>query len=259
MKIYLFSTAQHFRLLGVDKEEIILTLNRVAEETDTSDLVVALYLLRGAHHSRGTAYVRNWVAPANFLAKQGKWGFAKRWGIPQDLPQRFKLIRMRLDGNSQPYPKKETDIYNWEFWYDNFSTHLAILFAHELHHFRRHHLGFHTAEGEHSANRWALQHVQNLGFRVEARRKPRKRKSLSAHSSFLKKFSRNDPYASFRKLRTGAHLSVAHDSRGQYLSETVTVLRPIRSNSKRIVVQTSDGKRWRWPMAWLNIIDEKES
>lgn len=256
MKIYLFSDQKFFQQSGLNQKEILHTLNAVAQSTNTRNLVLALYLIRGTHQNRGTAYVRTWMTPDNFLAKRGKWTFARRWGKPSDLPQRFKLIKIRLDGNRRSFPRTEKDNYGWEFRYDTFLDHLATLFAHELHHFRRYHLNLHPREGEHAANRWALRHVQSLGFCVEGKRYPKKHKKRSARYILLKNIPQSDPFFSFRKLKTGAHLIVTNDPHDRYLDQIVTVLRPIRSNSKRIVIQTSDGKSWRWPMEWLRIPDK---
>ncbi len=255
MKIYLFSNSSFFQRATIRREEILQTLSQVVKTTNTHDLVVTLYILPDRRDSRGT-YIRNWVTPSDFLAKRGKWAFVQKWGIPSNLPQKFKLIRLRLDGNGRSFPKTKRDRYGWKFKYHSFLDHLSTLFAHELHHFRRYHLGLHPKEGEHAANRWALQHVQNLGFNVQTKYIKAKRKKRPFRSTLLKKFSQTDPFATFRKLHAGARLSIAHDPRNHYLGQTVTVLRPIRSNSKRIVVQTSDGKTWRWPMVWLKIIKD---
>ena len=252
MKIYCFSARTRTK---IDEKELARLLNRVAQGTPTQDLVVALYLLPGAHQNRGTAYCQAWMTPANFLARRGKWTFTQKWSPPPDLPSRFKLIRMRLDPNNRLFPRTETDTYGWTFQYATFSDHLATLFAHELHHFRRYHLGLHPREGEHRANAWALRCVQTLGFRVTVRRLPRKRKPSFIRSLSVKRIAVFDPFGTFRNLQAGARLIVTHDPKRRYLGQTVTVLRPIRRNAKRIVVQTTDGKTWRWPMAWLRIAE----
>ena len=253
MKTFLFCSHNVLQRTGVTKNEIHDTLNEVAENTNTQDLVVSLYIRPGIHENRGTAYVRNWMSPKNFSTKRGKWAFTSKWETPSNLPTNFKLIRIRLDGNPKSFPRKEKDRYGWEFSYISFLDHLAILFAHELHHFRRYHLGFHPRGGEHSANRWALHHVRNIGFNVAGKRLDKNKQKRSPEASFLKRIPRIDPFSKFRDIKSGAKLVVTHDPKDRYLRQFVTVLRPIRSNSKRIVVQTSDGKTWRWPMNWLKI------
>lgn len=224
---------------------------RVASDTNTRELVVALYLLPGPHQARGIALTRDWQTPAVFPARRGKWSFTQRWSTPEDLPAMFKLIRIRLDGNPDDYPKTEIDSYGWRFQYAEFIDHLAVLFAHELHHFRRYHLGFHPREGEHSANRWAIRHVHSLGFRVEGTRAYIRRSNQSILPALQKTFPGLDRFRSFRKLKAGARLRITHDPSMRYRGQAVTVVRPIRSNSKRIVITTPDGKTWRWPMDWL--------
>ncbi|MBN2030401.1 hypothetical protein JW824_09170 [bacterium] len=183
MQVHLFHNSDFFKQNRIHREDVLTTLERIAHSTNTSDLVVALYIIPGYRRNRGTAYVRRWMTPARFIARTGKWAFARKWGSPPDLPQQFKLIRMRLDGRDRLFPRTERDIYGWEFHYLNFLGHLATLFAHELHHFRRYHLNLHPREGEQSANKWALQHVQKCGFQVEAKKHPvqqrrRRRRSI---------------------------------------------------------------------------------
>lgn len=256
MRVYIYSSENYLQQTDIGREDIRHVLERVSEGTDTRDLVASVYLLPGIHQHRGTAHVQQWVTPDHFTTKRGKWAFSDRWDVPKDLPLRFKLIRMRLDGRTRAYPMVERDRYGWEFRYASFPDHLATLFAHELHHYRRHHLNLHPREGEQSANRWALQHVQALGFHVEGRRLPVKRRKKSFLARRRSNIPKNDPYAVFRPLQAGARLSVTHDPSERYRGQTVTVLRPIRRNSKRIVVRTADGKTWRWPMAWLHRMDD---
>ena len=253
MITYLFSNAGNLLRTGMHSRDILNILQTVANKTDTRDLVVSLYLLRGRHENRGTAYVKGWMTPTHFTTTRGKWSITSQWAIPPDLPPKFKLIRMRLDGNKSLFPRTEKDRYGWEFRYATFQDHLATLFAHELHHYRRFHLGFHPREGEYSANLWALRLVRDLGFCVEGKKLRKKRRKQSSRTYLLRKFPQHDPFSNFRQLRSGAQLIVMHDPHGKYLGQNVTVVRPIRSNSIRIVVQTSDGKIWRWPMKWLEL------
>lgn len=228
-------------------------IDRVASETATQDLVVALYLLPGVYHSRGSAYVRQWFHPTDFTTGQGRWSFTKSWVVPTDLPDRYKLIRMRLDDSPRHFPKTERDTYEWEFKYPSFEDHLATLFAHELHHYRRFHLNLHPGEGEQSANRWALKHVQNLGFPVEGKRLPVRRKKKRTVSFLNKKLTALDPFIEFRTIKPDSSCFIKNDPRGKYMGERVRVIRPLRSNAKRLVIETHDGKVWRWPVTWLEL------
>ena len=233
-------------------------LNKVGGNTDTSALVTALYIDHTPLGARGTAYVRNWMTQDQFVTKRGHWSTTKEWDIPENLPPKFKLIRMRLDGRSASVPTKEMDVYGWELQYGGFYDRLAVLFAHELHHFRRFHLDLHAGEGEHSANKWALQLVRDLGYDVTCTRRIKRKKRVRRLSKRrIPPFM--DPYASFRNLQPGDHLVITNDPGRRYQNETVTVIRAIRSNSRRIVIQTSDSQIWRWPMNWVKISNETRS
>jgi hypothetical protein len=228
----------------LDSESLRTVMDRVASGTDTADLVIGIYVTRG-HGNRGTAYVRRWMTPRDFTTGRGHWSITQSWRMPEDLPDRFKLIRLKM-GDPSAYPLRERDIYGWEWHYPSFEDHLAALFSHELHHYRRFHLNLHGREGEQSANRWALERAKELGFHVRAERKVRvkyKRRVLRIA----------DPYSTFRPLKKGDRLRITFDPRKRYVGMPAVVLRPIRTQSVRIAVETPDGKTWRWPMSWLTI------
>lgn len=246
MKGYVFS--QMKRTLVFSETDVLPHLERIAMGTDTEDLVVAVYLISGATKTRGTAYVSHWMTPKNFMTHRGHWRFTQDYPLPPDLPSRFKLIRLRLDPWGGNYPKTEIDSYLWKFHYVSFWDQLAFLFAHELHHFRRHHLNLHPHEGEHSANRWALRYVQHLGYHVTAVRIFPTQKKIRW---IPKKREVFDPYGEFRNLRPGALLFVAHDPKGKYVGQWARLIRSIRKGARRAVIETGDGKQWRWPLAWL--------
>jgi hypothetical protein len=241
---------------GPDLDAVRHTLETVARGTDTGDLVVALYILPGKHQCRGTAYVQQWLEPGVFLAPRGKWAFAKRFGMPPDLPDRFKLIRMRLDGDDRLFPRTERDGYRWEFQYGSFLDQLALLFAHELHHYRRHHLHFHPRGGETAANVWALNHVRRLEYCVSGKPLPTRKKRFSPRGFLIRRLPHLDPYARFRSLKPGNRLIVSRDPRNQYQGQSVVLIRSATGHSKRLVIQTEDGKLWRWPMEWLEVSAE---
>ena len=252
MRLYLFPNPYQSDNNSEDKQ----ILQQVADGTDTSDLVVALYLGPEQFRTRGTAYVHRWITPDKFLPSHGSWKDIRTFGTPSDLPEQFKLIRLRMNMDRRSYPKKETDIYGWQFHYPDFKTHLAHLFAHELHHFRRYHLGLHPREGEHRANQWAVDHTQKLGYSLEFRRmKKRSRKGPSFKDALIKKII-PDPFHDFRQLDKNDRVRIITDPRATYQGQSARVLRPIRANSRRIVIQTQDGKDWRWPMAWLEPVNQ---
>ncbi|MFC1569748.1 hypothetical protein ACFL4L_05900 [bacterium] len=248
MQLFIFGQPSQFNKLSLSKKNISDTCHHVAESTDTSCLVTALYFIPGVNQTRGV-YIRPWTDPNSFQTGRGKWAFTPHYPIPDNLPAQFRLIRMRLDGRANLYPRSDHDVYGWRFTYQHLEEHLATLFAHELHHYRRYHLNLHLKKGEHGANRWALSHVQTLGYQVSGQRvsKKRQRKRLKLFG-----FSKQDPFKEFRHLRAGDRLIIKIDPRHIYINQTVQIVRPIRSNSKRIVIVTADGKQWRWPMTWLS-------
>jgi hypothetical protein len=256
MKIFIFTNPAYRKNNNINQEKCQTVLYKIASSSNTDELITTLYLIRGPHHNRGTAYVRTWMNPTKFITKRGKWAFSQNWPIPKNLPEKYRLIRLRLDGNEKLYPKKELDMYGWIFEYVTFYDHLATLFAHELHHFRRYHLGLHPNEGENAANQWALNHVQNLGFQVRGKKQAASKRKKRAKLRFKGLY---DPFSNFRHLKSGATLMIVHDPRKKYIDQHATVVRPIQSNSRRIVIQTQDGKIWRWPMTWVRIETEGKS
>ncbi|MBN2104097.1 hypothetical protein JW835_08675 [bacterium] len=247
MKYYIFGQEKQLDQLAISLKNVSDILIRVAEGTDISQLVTVCYFLPGIHQTRGV-YIRQWANADSFRTKRGNWAFTNHFPVPDSLPKIFRLIRMRLDGRGQEFPREELDGYGWCFKYYRFEDQLATLFAHELHHYRRYHLNLHFREGEHGANRWALSHVQALGFRVSARKMDKKRRPQPKKSISL--FGR-DPYKNFRHLSAGDPLMIQKDPHHVYTNQIVHVVRPIRRNSKRIIIETADGKQWRWPMHWL--------
>ncbi|MFO7891515.1 MAG: hypothetical protein R6V04_14395 [bacterium] len=254
MKLYIFSNQSE----NINDYNISKYLSRVADSTETADLIVALYLMEGIDQTRGTAYVHQHLTPRKFITGRGRWSFTRQFPLPADLPRTFKLIRLRIDCSSSRYPYTEKDIYGWEFYYPSFIDHLATLFAHELHHFRRYHLKLHPGEGEQSANKWAIQHVQSLGYGVKAKKLRKRKGKKISYTTFIKKFPQFDPYVRFRHLKKSDKVRITYDPSRKYLNQIAKVKRPIRSNSKRLVLVTKDGKSWRWPLEWLEEIKTKE-
>jgi hypothetical protein len=257
MQCYIFSEPDILNHLDVTAARIKELLHQIAVNSDTTDLVVSTYFLRYSGWYGGTAYVSNWMQRHQFQTRRGKWNFTRKFPLPHDLPDQFKLIRLlpAKGINEIKYPVHLQDIYGWELYYPSFLGHLAFLFAHELHHFRRYHLGLHPAEGEKSANRWALTRVQALGFQVTGRvlphRQTRKFRLLRILSTVLP-----DPFAEFRSLTAGQLVYIHYDPRARYVGVIAKVERPARSNARRLAIRTPDAKVWLWPMIWLKPIHE---
>lgn len=150
------------------QKNILAAFDKIATTTDTENLVVAVYLTRGKQWAGHL--LRNPVTPERFSRKRGRWAFTRTFQTPKALPERFALIRLKL--GMQAGGKSFADAYGWsyrcgDFYFDG----VANLFAHELHHYRRWHLGLHPRESEHSANRWALARAKEAGFQVELERR----------------------------------------------------------------------------------------
>ena len=252
MKTYYFSDTNWKRHFNITTSEITDVLTQISLGTNTEELILALYLTNKNSGSGGVAYVRNWLSQNRFISQRGRWNFTRNFPIPHDLPEKYKLIRLQFGTNYLRYPLRQQDRYGWELNYQTFRDHLAFLFAHELHHFRRYHLGFHPREGENSANKWALQFAKDLNFYVDGMKLSSNQKNK--FSKLIQSKFHFDTYKKFRKLDLGDQIIIKYDPRGSYQSELATVLRPIRKNSKRIVVKTNDGKHWRWPMEWVAIM-----
>ncbi|MBN2202499.1 hypothetical protein JW777_11130 [bacterium] len=257
MRVFQFASARTWSRSALTPHDINRVLERVAEGTDTGNLVVSLYLLPGIHASRGTAYVHRWMTPDDFTTGRGNWNCTLRFGAPDSLPDRFKLIRMRLDPDPATYPRDERDGYRWLFRYGAFHDHLATLFGHELHHFRRHHLGMHPRAGEHAANRWALEQAVRLGYDVRGKPGPpaRRRPVSQLSGLFAGRRKKTDPYAALRRLKAGERIRIDRDPRNRYAGEPAELVRPVRSNAKRMVIRTRDGMIWRWPLAWVGVFE----
>ena len=174
MRVCVFAENGALAKVGASEADITGLLEDLADDTDTTDLVVAVYLLR--RNAAWEAHLHEeMIGPGEFCRVRGEWGFVQRFGTPEGLPERFQLVRIAL-GVRRAYPEREIDIYGWEMTFGSFRDHLAYTFVHELHHFRRDHLGGHKGEGEHSATKWALGRLQHAGFDVHGLRLPVKRR-----------------------------------------------------------------------------------
>lgn len=291
MQVYFFPQRDSWRRIGLSAVQLQAILERIAAGSETAELVVAVHLLHRTAWSGGTAYVRQWHHPAAFYARRGKWCLRGEWERPADLPPRFKLIRLLLADDRAVYPLTIVDRYGWQHRFESFGDHLAFFFAHELHHYRRFHLGLHPGEGEHSANGWAVARCRELGFAVTSFRlpqRPRKKKSRSgptfwqvlnpadflpaAQASLLWRQGgallglavrlrcRNQGayiaakmchFEQLARTPAGTELWITFDPQRRYLHAPVRLVRILRRPSFRVLIETGDGRQWRWPMSWL--------
>lgn len=256
MKIYLFASPEFNNNPSASFSKISSVLEKIANGTDTHDLITAIYLLPGRYKTRGTAYVRDWQTSEQFATGRGHWSISRAFDTPQDLPEQYKLIRIRIDPSPEHYPREERDVYHWKFMYSRFEDHLANLFAHELHHFRRFHLDLHPGEGEQKANKWALNQSTRLGYTVEGTKERVRPKSRKKRIRRIFAVGRAK-YKAFSGLKPGHQLIIQTDPKGRYKEQIAILKKPLRKNAKRVVIETSDGKNWRWPVEWLTPHDNK--
>lgn len=196
MQVHIFREKRVAARSGFDEGRIRSTLERVADGMDTSDLVVVLYLVDDPA-ARAGLYVGKPCSPSSFICRRGKWSISALFGAPPSLPEAYLLIRMCL-GVPDSYPVDRRDRYGWLFRPKSFEEDCAILFAHELHHFRRRHLGLHRCEGEQSANMWALEHLQALGYPVDGSRPDVQSQALLSSVGYK---SRNEAQSLLRKTK----------------------------------------------------------
>lgn len=183
MKVYVFAEDNSVRGNLCQPDRIRNVLEKVAATTETAGLVVAVYLLGGSNRWGGHM-IPGCLDRTQFYSHSGRgWAFIRSWPPPADLPERFNLIRM-VFGTAARYPRTTQDNHGWKQRFPSFDHHLASLFAHELHHHRRHHLGLHHGEGEQLACKWEIQRAKEAGFdvvshRVHGRRRRRIQRTRS--------------------------------------------------------------------------------
>ena len=300
MRIYIFPSKNVGARRGLGEAQIVEILKGIGETSNTDDLVVAIYFIANSCKWRGFAY-KKWLTSVDFHRyTKRNWAVVRSYDAPKDLPERFKLIRMAF-GISARYPKRVIDRYGWGCECHSFKDHLAIVFAHELHHYRRYHLGLHPGEGEQSACKWGFKRASECGFTIRAERVPRpkrrKRKAkevslpqgrnpklltrakrIVAHLSHedlrilseyvfhrrqaseqqQEKEQKAEQITRVRNLPKGARLRIRYDKdyySSPHVGTVAMKIRNLRSNSDRMVIKTTDGKIWRWPMAWLEPVE----
>jgi hypothetical protein len=146
--------------LSTSMAEIRDVLHQVADGQGQPWLVIAVYLTDGVQWA-GKIYGAIHT-PAMFRQAEDHWTLVQRWPAPNDLPDRYRLIRLRI-GQDTPYPYRDTDEYGWQWVFPSFASQLAVLARHEFEHLSR------PQHDEHLASRWALDFVQRrLGYPIRA-------------------------------------------------------------------------------------------
>ena len=161
--------------------EVRQVLAKLAADTGTRDLVVAVYLVDEGDAWRGHLASTKMLSPGAFRDGRGKWRFIRRFPQPASLPSKFFLIRIMI-GRGCRRRKVFPDGYGMTIITKDFYAFLAVLFAHELHHFRRHHLGLHEGEREICANRWAVQQATKAGYVFQASWRKRKSRKMATNT-----------------------------------------------------------------------------
>ena len=105
MKIYFFSDAPWNEKLHGSAKNMTDTIARVAAGTNTEGLVVAVYLMGQKMGSSGVAYVSNWLTPENFISRRGRWKITTKFSIPENIPEKYKVIRLQFGLNFLKYWK----------------------------------------------------------------------------------------------------------------------------------------------------------
>ena len=176
MKVHIFRNSPSEKVPSFRHENIGSVLEAIASTTETDGLVTAVYFLALRNDFSGS-YIMPEISPNEFstIETGGDSRFVRDFSPPPDLPSSFSLIRMML-GTAYSYPIQETDTYGWTMRYFTFESHVAFLFGHELHHFRKHRLGLHPREGEIAANKWALRRATEEGFPLACRGREKRKK-----------------------------------------------------------------------------------
>jgi len=251
MRSYLFcERAGLYDRFDVTPDRLLHLLRRVAAGTDTRDLVASVYLVARGRHWGGQALAGRWSTPDDFFSP--RWPPRRRpaFARPAGLPDRFKQVRLYFGGDLPAYPSTQASRYRFLWRFPSFAEHAAYLFAHELHHFRRYHLGLHPGEGEVSAERWAFRRLRSLGYRIECRgrqaRGRRRRWPLSPEARLA--------HERLRAVREGTPLVVDDPACRLFgRGETVLTLRPPRRGAWRMAVRTADGRSFLVPLTSLRL------
>jgi hypothetical protein len=250
MKTYLFcERPELYTRFGITPGELADLFRRIAEGMDTTDLVVSVFLTARGRDWGGQALAGRWSTPAGFFSP--RWPRRRRpsFARPDDLPARYKQIRIHCGGDVPAYPCTHTSRYLFTWRFPTFADHMAHLFAHELHHYRRYHLGLHPGEGEASAERWAYRHLKGLGFRTELAGRRRRRARWQRRAL--------PPAVTAAHARLGAVTKgtplVCATAAGRLIraGETVRVERPPRRGAWRMAVRAADGRCYLVPLIFL--------
>lgn len=253
MRVLLYAANQSFERLKTNRNSLKDILHHVAEGTDTESLVVLISLEHSTRRWGGAFYPGD-IPRGRLRRLRGPWRKAHPDGIPPGLPETFRLIEVHIGSKSSSYPCRDLNRNGFLVSLPSFDAHLAYIFAHELHHYRKHHFGLHPNEGEKGADRWAAARACDLGFEVALEERKQKRRR-----SFLRKRRTVRPsskaaeahWAIMRALHAGALVQLTRsDNRKIPAGSLLSFVRPMRG-SYRVLVKSPDGADLCVPMDWL--------
>lgn len=264
-------------------------LEALAQSTDAQALVVDIYLLANCSIWRGDCR-----QPRHAAEREGLAGREQPANEPQRSEDSLAQPDIRIIlGDKWLHGGEITTRYGMKLKCRGFLDGLAFLFAHELHHYRRHHLGLHPGEGEVSADRWALDRVQQAGFAVEGqrvavarRKRPQRVDAKTTEAARLlnlleqyvglstreicdhaKQMDQKTPggnvaralhYEQLRQLPDNALVRVRQTGTrladAMYKGQTAHKVRTPRNGAYRMPIRFPDGREFYWPMDWLEIV-----
>jgi hypothetical protein len=256
LRIITYTSPAALKAVSMDRSRIEGLLRRVAEATDTTGLIV-ITEVSSRNAGWGGSFCMREVTPERLARMKGVWREAHSSGVPPGLPSSFRLIEMRIGSRGEKYPRIEYNRNGFKLWFKDFSAHLAYLFAHELHHYRRYCLDMHPREGEKSADRWAAARANETGYSmnlvaVKIRRRTKRRSRRRPAGPIA--MSETD-WNEIKNLPSGSPVCVTRtDNRKLPVGTMVQFIRPMRA-SYRALVRDPAGDERLVPIEWLRVVE----
>jgi hypothetical protein len=256
MRVVMYSDDGALRKVGMDRDRATGLMHRVAADTQTEGLI-AILSLESSRKRWGGAFYPGDVVPARMQRLRGPWRTEHPDGIPPGLPDKFRLIEVHIGTRGASYPRTDHNRNGFKLWFSSFDSHLAYIFAHELHHYRKHHLGLHPRQGEKGADRWAAARVCELGMPLEMTAfKPRRRLFRRRRKSQPQPTSEQQQlrWERIRALSPGTSIRLTKsDNRAIPPGIQFSFVRPLRG-SYRVLVQGPAGADICVPIDWVEVV-----
>lgn len=249
LRVIAYSSSAAYRALGTDMMRVEGTIRRIAEGTDTSGLVVLVHLSRRTARWGGVFYSSD-VSLEALRKLRGPWREVHGDGVPPGLPSSFPLIEVSIGAKRASYPLADDNRNGFRIECASFHDHLAYIFAHELHHYRRYKLGMHHREGEKSADKWAVVRARTAGYFVNIQKSPVSRRAGM-------KGPPSEHWRRVRALKEGSLLLLAKsDNRRLPAGSRLQFIRAMRG-SYRVLCRDTRGDERVVPIDWVRIIEEE--